>query len=555
MNRLTVLPRVFPLSAPALLVAMLLSPLAYADVLVDSHIKAVTVHPGVARITREAILELPAGEQSVELSGLPATLDEASLQLSGKGNGLKIGAMEIRHRQSAELVQPEALTLKARLDELQSRRALLTSREQALATQQLFLQSLASAPQGVSGASRAMLPPEQWLSGAKALGEGMREVGEARVTLAAEQQQNRELISATERELARLQASARESRTLVVTLQSAGGKASLQLQYQVAGASWQPVYEAALDSRSGQVTLTRAALVQQASGEAWDKVALTLATSRPLQGSQPPELDSWWIDLFDESQLLRQREAQDKEGAERKMLMKAAPAPAAMADNAVAAAEPQLAQLEAGDFVAEYRIAGLVSVAPNQDRQRVVLASDQSKVDLSLQSVPRLDPHAYLYAGLKNQSGAPWLAGQWRLSRDGAFIGERFQPLVSKGETLSLSFGVDDAVQVTATPLLDEQGESGVLNKQRTLSRQWRYHFRSGHSMALPLWVRDNWPVANNEQIKVEPLDDSPKADDNRVDGKVGVMLWKRTLPAAGELELKPGYRISYPYPLRLQGL
>lgn len=156
-----------------------------------------------------------------------------------------------------------------------------------------------------------------------------------------------------------------------------------------------------------------------------------------------------------------------------------------------------MAQLDAGDFVAEYRIAGLVSVAPNQDRQRVVLASEQSKVDLSLQSVPRLDPHAYLYAGLKNQSGTPWLAGQWRPSRDGAFIGERFQPLVNKGETLSLSFGVDDAVQVTATPLLDEQGESGVLNKQRTLGRQWRYRYRSGHSMALPLCGSgSNWPVA-----------------------------------------------------------
>lgn len=555
MALMTTLPHPFSLSAPALLVALLLSPLAYGDELVESHITAVTVHPGVARVSREASFELPAGEQTVILRGLPAALDEASLQLTGQGNGLKIGAMEIRHLQSADLAQPEAQALKAKLAELQAKSALLNAREQALSTQQRFLQSLASSPQA-SGAERAMLPPEQWLSGAKALGEGMREVGEARVTLMAEQQQNREQLSVTERELARLQASARESRALAVALHSGGGKVTLHLGYQIAGASWQPIYEAALDTRSGQVTLTRAALVQQASGEAWDKVALTLATSRPLQGSMPPELGSWWIDLFDESQLLRQREAKEKAGAERQMLMKAAPV--AMADNApaeAAMAEPQLAQLEAGDFVAEYRIAGLVSVAPNQDRQRVVLASEQSKVDLSLRSVPRLDPHAYLYAGLKNASGAPWLAGQWRLSRDGALIGERYQPQVAKGETLSLSFGVDDAVQVTATQLLDEQGESGVLNKQRTLSRQWRYHFHSGHSQALPLTILDSWPVPRNEQIKVEPLDGSPKADENQVEGKAGVMLWQRSLPAGGELELKPGYRISYPYPLRLQGV
>ncbi len=115
MALMTTLPRTFSLSTPALLVAFLLSPLAYADQLVESHITAVTVHPGVARVTREASFELPAGEQTVILHGLPAALDEASLQLEGKGNGLKIGAMEIRHLQSADLAQPEAQALKAKL--------------------------------------------------------------------------------------------------------------------------------------------------------------------------------------------------------------------------------------------------------------------------------------------------------------------------------------------------------------------------------------------------------------------------------------------------------
>ena len=71
MALMTTLPPPFSLSAPALLVALLLSPLAYADQLIDSRITAVTVHPGVARVTREASFELPAGEQTVILRGLP----------------------------------------------------------------------------------------------------------------------------------------------------------------------------------------------------------------------------------------------------------------------------------------------------------------------------------------------------------------------------------------------------------------------------------------------------------------------------------------------------
>lgn len=86
----------------------------------------------------------------------------------------------------------------------------------------------------------------------------------------------------------------------------------------------------------------------------------------------------------------------------------------------------------------------------------MVLGQQPLAVTQRLQALPRLDPHAYLYADVKNSLDAPWLAGEWRLSRDGAFIGSRQQSEVAVGEQVSLAFGVDDAVKVSATTLQEE---------------------------------------------------------------------------------------------------
>ncbi len=544
----------FTLSTLAL--ALCLIPAAQADTLTQpSQIQAVTVHPGMATVTRTLALHLPAGEHTLLIPELPAGLDEASLRLSGVGNGLQIDSVEIRHLQARELVQPEAEKLQSRQQQLQDQMAALQAEGAALTTQETFLQALAQAPGKQQERGATPLAASDWSTGVAALGEGMRAIGVARVKLAQQQRMLQSELSVVERELQRLQNLNKESRTVAVSLQNLGGDARLTMEYQVSGAGWQPIYEAQLDTRKGELTLTRAALVEQVTGENWDRVKLRLATSRPEQQSQPPEPESWWIDLRDESRDLQQAAlasgAASRKMAEMEVMADmAAPAPAPQE-----AAQLTLATLEAGEFVAEYQIAGTITLASNQDRQRVVLGQQQQPVTQRLQALPRLDPHAYLYADVKNTLDAPWLAGEWRLSRDGAFIGSRQQSKVAVGEQLALAFGVDDAVKVSTNALQEEQGEQGMLNKEQTLTRRWHYEFVSGHKQAMPLTILDVWPVARNELIKVTPLEASPAPTRQTVDAKPGVLAWDLQLPAGGKVQLEPGYRISYPYQRKLDGL
>ena len=173
----------FTLSTLALALCMI--PVVQADTLTQlSQIQAVTVHPGMATVTRTLDLHLPAGEHTLLIPALPAGLDEASLRLSGAGNGLQIDSVEIRHLQARELVQPEAERLQSRQQQLQDQMATLQAEGAALTTQESFLQALAQAPGKPQEHGTSQLSASEWSTGVAALGEGMRTLGVARVKLA-----------------------------------------------------------------------------------------------------------------------------------------------------------------------------------------------------------------------------------------------------------------------------------------------------------------------------------------------------------------------------------
>ena len=519
--------------------------MATAMVTLPSQITAVTVHPGLATVTRTVAVSLPAGDEVIAIEGLPANLDEASLQVRRHSGQLQITSVEIQRRLQAASSQQAVATLETRRDTLQDELAQLTGRQQALATQESYLQALATAPGKVS--TQPLAASTEWERGLNLLGDGMQRIGAQKVSLAQQQRQLNRELELVNRELERLQQDRHESRQLLIHAQADGAPSQLEIRYQVAGASWQPVYEAALDTRRNTLSLTRAALVQQATGEVWPEVALTLATSRPHQNAAPPELASWWVALRDESLIQAKSLATDRASGAVQELM-AAPAPAPQANDAA----NLLPTLEAGDFIAEYRLSGRLTIASNQDPQRVVLGSGSQPVSPRLESVPRLDPAAYLLVDMQNTLPAPLLAGSWRLTRDGAYIGERALPLVAAGATQALAFGVDDAVRVSATQLEDRQGEQGVLTKEQTLTRRWRFVFHNGHDQAWPLQVFDSWPVSRNQQVQVEALEGLPLPQAESVPG---VKRWNLTLKPQQETTLESGYQVRYPYQRHVDGL
>ena len=54
----------------------------------ESQITSVTVYRNRARVTRTGTIELPEGDTTLVLAGLPRAIDSDSVRISGKGGGI-----------------------------------------------------------------------------------------------------------------------------------------------------------------------------------------------------------------------------------------------------------------------------------------------------------------------------------------------------------------------------------------------------------------------------------------------------------------------------------
>jgi uncharacterized protein (TIGR02231 family) len=205
----------------------------------------------------------------------------------------------------------------------------------------------------------------------------------------------------------------------------------------------------------------------------------------------------------------------------------------------------QGANVEAAPFQAVFSVPGRLTVPPTGENKRVFLQQDQIEPGLTVRTVPKLDPKAYLYAKLILPKGAPLLPGSVSLFRDGTFVGTGALPVLSPGEDYELGFGADDQVRVRHVVTDEKRGEVGLISSAKTDSRNFRLSIKNMHERAVDLVVHDQVPVSQNEDIKVEYVGPQPTKKD--IDGKRGTVAFESKLGPEEERVIEFGYRVIWP--------
>lgn len=278
----------------------------------DAPIVTVTVYPQHARVTRRCQVT-PADGSRVEITGLPLSLDAASVRVSGAGDALVTG-VDVAYAQHAAPADPTLRALVEQRREAQATVDEVADDESAAAARVDLLTGVSRR----SGASFAKA-----LAGGDAEPARVQEVSEAlstqlavalkeRRALATRLERLREDLAALDRQIeTRSTQSEQDSSTIVVELESPA-TAEIELSYVVPGARWEPGYDVRV--RGTDVTVTSYGLVSQHTGEDWPECELTLSTARPANTVVIPELQPWYL---------------DRQQPERRSMMP--PAPAAMA--------------------------------------------------------------------------------------------------------------------------------------------------------------------------------------------------------------------------------
>lgn len=533
------------------------------DIDAASRITAVTVYANRAQITRTAQIDLPAGAHKLVLSDLPTALLPDSLRAEGEaGESVLLGALSYKEQISSQLVSEKERTLDEQLQKLQDESRMIVAEKAALTTRQAFIENLGKQAQSRSNEEIAdlKLNPEDWRAAGLALQSDMDEIMKAHVTLEAKLRGVNDEIRKVREELNQLRTGRRSTYELTIPLESrAATRLTLKLSYQIPNAGWRPLYDARLDTEDESLSLTQYGAVYQRTGEDWNDVALTLSTAQPQRGADLPDLQPWWINLW-ESRPVRAKtmslagvtDSVAMDGAVMEEMNFSAAAPQMRMEKA----EFAMAESVNSDFLSEYKIVGPSTVLADGSETKLMVGGFETATALAVQIKPQRSTEAYLVADMTLKGDAPLLPGRVALFRDGGFVGQASLPALRPGEDSTLSFGIDDQVIVTRKTLKDERKDGILIARGNSLTRHYLTRIENRHARPMNVIVEETIPTPKNEKISVNILKDqtTPGYQEN-YDDVVGLLRWEKDLAAQSTAEVKLGWEVKWPKDQNLSGL
>ncbi len=152
--------------------------------------------------------------------------------------------------------------------------------------------------------------------------------------------------------------------------------------------------------------------------------------------------------------------------------------------------------IELSGYQASFVIPGRVSVDNTGQAKKVRISGDEQDAKLTVETVPMLDPNAYLTASFTLKGDAPLLPGLANLYRDGVYVGQGSLPMLANGEDATLGFGVDDMVKVERKEVKKSVGEQGLLTSSNVEERAWDISVKNLHKGKMPVRVLDRMPYS-----------------------------------------------------------
>jgi uncharacterized protein (TIGR02231 family) len=323
------------------------------------------------------------------------------------------------------------------------------------------------------------------------------------------------------------------------------GDLDVKLTYVVTGAAWQPLYD--IRASESAVEVAYLAQVAQNTGEDWLEVELTLSTARPSLALVIPELDPWY---------LRPRPALPPPSPmmARAMAPQSMPAPAA-----AKAPEPEALELAVGSAdVSEsgsaltYKLAGSAIVPGNNEPCKVTVAALSLKPVMSYVTAPKREEVCYRRAEIKNDTRYSLLPGRAQLFEGDEYLGATVLDFVAPGQTFELALGADERLRVERELVARDVDKAFVLGDRRRIRYGYTIALENLRDMPLSVTVRDQIPVARDEQIKVKLDAADPKPTEQ---SELGQLEWTLVLDRGAKRTLRFDFSVEHPRAMDVIGL
>lgn len=523
----------------------------------ETTIRAVTVFPDRARLTRVGQVNLETGIHKIRVENLPLNLLPDSVRASGKGTArAKLLGVSVQFEQLLETPAVSVQELENKLLAAQDTGAELAARQAILEKEQKNLEGLgAQSEMFVRGLVLRNQKPEEQGAIFDFVRQRLLAVQADLLKLSREKRENDKVNDQLKRQLQAL-GSARPKQRYVAVVEvevAQAGELTLELTHMVTNASWHPLYDLRLTASNLEVSYL--AQVVQHTGEDWLNVALTLSTAQPALALTVPELHPWYIAPKPPPMPLMPAAApQMARGgglmAKAAMVMDATQTFEAGAP--VPEAELELAQAVVSESGAAltYQLTAKADIPGNGDTRKVTITTLALKPELDYVTAPRVQAACFRRAKLKNESAYTFLPGQAQLFEGDDYLGATQLEFVAPQQTIELFLGADERLRVERE-LTQREVDKNFLGDKRRIRYAYVIKLENLREAAQTVLVRDQLPVARDEQIKVRLESAEPRATEH---DDLNRLEWKLTL-APGKRELRYEFTVEHPRAMEVMGL
>ncbi|MBI2518125.1 MAG: mucoidy inhibitor MuiA family protein [Opitutae bacterium] len=529
---------------------------------VTSTISAVTVYTDRAVVTRTATAELGTGVTELVFANLPESLNEQSLQVSGKGTAAAT-ILDVSAKQTYVDFTPNARVkeLEDQLKALGKQMRGLDDRNGVLEAQATILTRMEHALFAPPAKDVPRPDLNQFTASLTYLTEQKSKITAERATLDETREELQNKISTVQAQLNELRgAGGRAFKTVTVRVSAAqAGNLDVALSYAVPGASWAPSYDARVLSTEHAVSLGYFGLVRQSTGEDWKDVVLTLSTARPSLGGAAPTLTAWNLDVFVprpipvayEREVIAKSARMNAPAAAGQMNMQTfTTADAGAVEDKVA--EVAQATLEAGATSASFKIGTAASVPSDNSPQKVPITTARLAANPEYLTTPKRLASAFLTAKVVNSSEFPLLAGAMNVFLDGTFVATSRVRTVMSGEKFDLALGADEGISVKHKRVQKFSEETGLTNSGRRITYEYLITIQNNKRTAERVIVVDQVPLSRNEKIVVKQL--APDAKEVKPTDE-GALKWTLDLKPGEKRELTVKFAVEYDKDVNVTGL
>ncbi|WP_241479054.1 DUF4139 domain-containing protein [Leisingera sp. ANG-M1] len=505
-----------------------------------SRVAEVTLYPGLAEVTRRAAVPLPPGRHRLILQNVPRTAELDTLQVEVAGARRIATLMREDFVPPRQAGDPEAAAAEARVREAEASIAAVRdeagqARAEARAAEASigFLQQLganeglAQADAVALGAVARMIAREAGKAGQAAVSA---ESNARRIELQLEALEDE--LDAARAALAAIQLEDEDRLFIAVDVaveQEVEGMVAVRYLTEGRGSTgWSPSYELHLDTGDETtVTLKRAVVLQQSTGETWEDVALTLSTAKP-SGQGGPSVLRPWLRRITEPEPPRTQKRLLSDGAEMSALAEPVIEPAAIYEEAA----PWSA--DAGGAAVVYSFGEPVTVAPGADLLRLEMDSLTVAAELTAVAVPAQDETAYRVAAFTNSFGEPLLASEYvQRFADGKLVAVEYFEGLAPGAEAKAGFGPIEGLQVRRDVLDQSEGGQGLISRSNEQVQNVELEVENLTGQAWPLRVLDRVPYSQQEDLGIA-WSAKPRPSEENVEKQRGILAWDMEL-AAGE--------------------